>query len=300
MSDISKYNIVPSDNQNFNFIVIKPCSIQHLDWSDTSYPSIIGNLSAYNIVNGTSKTFVDLLVEHLKLSSFEIDNFEVKNQAIAETTEYVYELLYLDFRHNKTYCTEDNINEIANLLNLNTDKIYHNAILLKNFLSVDNNLVRLSTINTTDIIEILFNRVNINIVTWDWDSEWKEFKHYGDLNMYANIFFEGRNYKQIELGFLKYNINIWYIEDSSGESDICGNLLSRPIERCIWFTLLTDDIKGNISLDEVNKIIKLSKKIDDYKVPSEFIEDETNEDNTFKIYTKYRILHTMYSKYCTC
>jgi hypothetical protein len=56
------------------------------------------------------------------------------------------------------------------------------------------------------------------------------------------------------------------------------------------------EYKGHLSLDEVNKIIYLSKILTDYKTPAEYIEQSTDHLGRKIIYTKYKVLDLMYNK----
>jgi hypothetical protein len=92
---------------------------------------------------------------------------------------------------------------------------------------------------------------------------------------------------------LLYNLE----EKYEGNRTICGNLLSVPIDKCIIFVMKSNELRGNISLDEVEKIIYLSKVIDDYKLSGEYIIDKKDENGRKIINTKYKILNKYYQKY---
>jgi hypothetical protein len=108
----------------------------------------------------------------------------------------------------------------------------------------------------------------------------------GDMDTYAKKYFEGEEYKKIEFSFLMHNINIWYSKGMI-ENKICGNLINEKcVDKCIFFTMGTEKYRGNITLGEVNKIIKLSQKLKDYKIPSEFNEEKNDELGRKIIYNK--------------
>ena len=55
-----------------------------------------------------------------------------------------------------------------------------------------------------------------------------------------------------------HNINIWYTTAIDGNKTLCGTLVDKYVDKCIWFTMKSDEYRGNLTLDEVNKIIYLS------------------------------------------
>ena len=82
--------------------------------------------------------------------------------------------------------------------------------------------------------------------------------------------------------------------------DVFGNVLDKneTVDKMIVFTMWTDNYRGNLTLDEFNKIKTLSKKINiDYKIPFELTEDSKDNMNRIIVKNKYRILNIIYSKY---
>ena len=145
-----------------------------------------------------------------------------------------------------------------------------------------------------DISNILNDRVHTKVVIWDWDNSWKEITVQGDLHSFINRLFEGDNYKKLNIDFLMHDINIWYVSDNYGEK-VCGNILNTPIEKCVWFTMKSEELRGNLTLDEVQKIIHLSKILNNYKIPSIFLDEKKDSYNRKIIYNKYRVLDYMYA-----
>ena len=93
-----------------------------------------------------------------------------------------------------------------------------------------------------------------------------------------------------------HNINIWYTTDY-GENNICGKLITEPIEKCIWFTMKSTEFRGNLTLDEVKKIILLSNNLNNYKTPNELTEEKFDKLGRKIINNKYKVLDYMYNKY---
>ena len=152
----------------------------------------------------------------------------------------------------------------------------------------------------SDIKRILEDRVNTSVVTFD-NGDFEEVKVVGPIDQYAESFFDEEDkYKiqKMELAFLRHNINIWFTKFDYGFENVCGNLLKHlVINKCIVFTLVNDNIRGNLSMDEFNKIKFLSEKLDDFKVPEELDNEDKDDIGRLIIKNKYRILQYMYNKY---
>ena len=118
------------------------------------------------------------------------------------------------------------------------------------------------------------------------------------MDEFADNFFDDK-YDKLEIPFLLHNINIWY-ETSNNKNNICGNLINKNINRCLWFTMLSDDYKGHLTIGEVKKIIELSKHLEyPYKPETEWIEDEKDEIGRKIIKNKYKILDKAYFEIIT-
>ena len=285
------------NNNNFECLLIKPTNISDISWRDLDYSKKISEIDIYTSITTNNNNFIEIITTKLEIDKFTIKNVSIKNEIIAEDIYYLYELLYIDLIDNKEYHKEEHINGVANLLNTNGDNIYSNALLLKTYLPSLNDSMIFVDAKISDIQQILHNRINTKIVTWDSDDNWKEIEARGDLNIIANNYFDDCNYIKLEIGFLLHNINIWYIIDNSGEKNICGALINKPIEKCIWFTMKTDELRGNLSLDEVKKIIYLSNKLTTYITPSELIKEKNDNFERKIINNKYKVLDYLYNKY---
>ena len=87
-----------------------------------------------------------------------------------------------------------------------------------------------------------------------------------------------------------YNIHILYITSKYGKKYICGDLLNDlEIEKCLIYTMKSEDLYGHITLDEFKKMIKISEKVNNYITPVEY-EIDNNK------YTKYTVLDIIYKK----
>jgi hypothetical protein len=276
----------------FDIVLINPEKIEHLNWMSSDYTKQIIDLPIYKIISSNSDNFFYNIRELLNIENIENKPFEVINEIIAEEPYYVYELLYIKKLENND---EEYFNGVASLLNTTTDKkIYGPALLLKTHLKpLSNNMIFVNnTLN--DIKLILDNRLNTTIVIYD--DGWKEIKVVGDITTWADNFFDGIYVKK-EIPFLLHNINIWYevLEGTKNNIKICGNLVNKPIYKCLIFTMKNEEFRGNIYLSEVEKIIQISLHLDDpYHPKEEWITEEKDEFGRNIIKNKYRVLDSAY------
>jgi hypothetical protein len=275
---------------NFNIILIKPENIDHLDWNDDNYTLNISELSCYEIIDTNKDTFLEIISEKLNVEKFKNKkNLEITTQIISEIPDYIYEIIYITDLNE----TDDIINNVASLLNTNDNKIYGNAILLKTFIPSLSNSILINNITINDIKYILDGRVKTNIVIYD--GEWSDKIVIGKIEDFANSFFD-ENYTKLEIPFLLHNINIWYELCDGCSTMICGNILEKPVYKCIWFTMITNEYRGSIYLNEVEKIIDISKKIEYPFTPkTEWINDEIDDYSRKIIKNKYKVLNLAYS-----
>lgn len=277
--------IIFENKDNFNVLLINPIDINNLDWKDINYINLIASLDIYNVIQTDPTTFSNVVYRNLINEKF-IEK-AATTQVIMECPDYIYELVYVEQLKE----SDAEINGVATLLNTNGEKIYGNALLLKTFISSDTNSMLLNNCDINDIKNILDKRVNISVVLYDGD--WSEKVIFGNLNTieeFANEYFDDV-YKKLECSFLLHNINIWYELCDGCSKTTCGNLLDKPIYKCIWFSKLTDNYLTSIHLDEVKRIINLSTKMEfPFSVKEEWTKDEVDEYNRKIIKNKYKIL----------
>jgi hypothetical protein len=303
----------------FECIVIKPGKISHISWVDKDYlDQLLQVNDMYQSIETNPDNFIQVLAENLRSDDFKINNLRVKTVIVAEercedNASYLYQMLYFDLEKNKEFHKEESRNEMAELLCPNEDggtHIYSNALLFKNKIMSLTDSMTLVTVTKNDIKNILYDRVHTKVVTYDMeDNKWKEERVVGNMENYANQFFEEENYKKIEFGFLMYNINVWYTEatyypprsfDRAGAS-IFEKLRVKKIDKCIWFTMKSDEYRGNLGLEEVEKIKAVAEKLDkdnnsnavNYLTPSIYTEDKKDAMGRRVIYNKYKVLDLM-------
>lgn len=281
------------NSDNFNVILIKPDKIDHLNWFDDNYTLNIIELNCYEIINTDKNNFLEIISEKLNLKKFENkSDLEVTTQVICEIPQYIYELIYINDLTEK----DDEINNVASLLNTNDNKIYGNAFLIKTYVPSLSKSILITDIIIYNIKDILDSRVKTNLVIYD--GEWSNKIVTGNLEDFAKSFFDDE-YKKFETSFLLHNINIWYELCDGCSTKLCGNILERPIYKCIWFTMITDEYRGSIYLNEVEKIINISNKINfPFNPKKEWIDEETDEYSRKVIKNKYKVLDLAYYELC--
>jgi hypothetical protein len=281
------------ENKNdFNFILININNLESFKWSEPNYLDNILGLDIYSTNNTNPEIFLNNVIDALDVNTHnENSDAMIETQLIAEFPEYIFEMVYI----NNVKKEDKYKNDLASLLIRNGETIYGNAIIFKTSLPIDNENNLFVDINKIDIKFILENRIKTKVVIYD--GEWKEIEVIGNLEDYAKEFFDDVHLK-FESPFLKHNINIWYEKLDGVNSYVCGKILNKPIYKCIWFTMISDEYRGSLSLNEVNTIIKLSNHlIFPYEPPSEWLIDEKDVYGRDKIKNKYRILEKARKKY---
>lgn len=286
------------NKEDFKLLLIKANNIEKLNWSEPNYISNILNSDFVEEITFSPSLFAENLGTALEVEKYELP--DVKCNLFYEEPDYHYELLYIDLLPN--YKKKEIENQFSLLLQNNGDeKIFGSALIMKTYVPVNNmNYMKISDISKDDIQRILEDRINTKVITFD-NGDYEELKIVGSIEQYAESFFDEEDKYQIqkmELAFLKHNINIWFTKFEYGFENVCGNLLKHlVINKCIVFTLINDNIRGNLSMDEFNKIKFLSEKLEKYKIPEELNNDDKDDIGRLIIKNKYRILEYMYNKY---
>ena len=276
-------------------LVIKQGQINDISWKDPNYINRILDIGLIDSIKVNGKTFLDSLAKNLGVDKFKVKNMTAKTEIVGEEPYYLYELTYIDLDDDIHYHTNDNINDIANIISINGDKIYSNAILFRNNIASLTDSMKLCNVTKDDLKKLLYKRAYNTIVIGDsFEDKFIEDTVIGEMDIYSKRYFEGEEYKKLEISFLMHNINIWYTIGIT-ENKICGNIINEKfIDKCIWFTMRTDIYRDNLTLDEVKKIINLSIKLNDYKTPSEFIEEKNDNLGRKIINNKYKVLDKLY------
>lgn len=292
--------IILENTNNFDILLIKSSNIDSLDWKDPNYTKNICDLDIYQVVTTNAENYLNDIAKYLDINNRnKVFNVHVETQVIAEFKDYVYELLHIltyDNKSNYIY-DNDNINGVSTLLNLKEKHIFYNSILIKTYLPTTNNKsMYMVNCGIDDVKYILDSRTKTSIVTFDGDT-WEDKVIQGDLELFAKEFFDEGHIK-LEVGFLKHNINIWYETFHGKNINSCGTLITKPVYKCFWFTMASEQFRGSLLLEEVQKIIKLSHHIEyPYKCKEEWINEERDDYNRVIVKNKYRVLESAYNTF---
>jgi hypothetical protein len=297
INNVNDKVIFVENNNNIKVLVVDFGEIEHLSWNSEDYLYKLLDLDLFKFVETNGDDLPRLISEELETDKYISNTLSVTTDIICEDKEYIYEIMYINFDKeiDKTN-TNLSINHAAMLINTNGKNILSKAIIFKSYLPNNNNSMLLDNITKEDVINFMEARISTNIVLYENSLDFKEMKICGDLNKFAEEFFEGEGFKKKEYKFLLYNINIWYTTDC-GTKDLFSKLIDNPLYSCIIFLSLAENIRGSISLDEVKKIINLSHKLSSFEVPEEYTQEIKDQYNRTIINNKYRILSKLYSKY---
>jgi len=282
-------------DESIECLVIKQGLIKDISWKDPNYLNQILDLNYIESVTFNSENFLEMLSKNLHVNNFSVSNMSAKTEIVGEEPYYLYELTYIDLEKETKYHNDDNSNDIANLISINGDKVYSNAILFRNHIPSLTDSMKLCNITKDDLKRLLHKRAYNTIVLGDsFENKFIEDQVIGEMDTMAKKYFDGEEYKKKELAFLMHNINIWYTVGIT-QNNICGKLINEKyIDKCIFFSMRSETYRDNLTLDEVTKIINLSLKLNDYKVPEEFNEEKNDSLGRKIIYNKYKILDKVY------
>ena len=271
--------VIESNNFDFN----------KLDWNSPDYCQVVSSQPFIKTLQVTTNTFFPKIKELLNVDEKNL----LVTDVIAEEPEYNYELIFIDTLNKKSDLP---FNNLATVLNINGEMVRGDAILIRNHIPTLTTDYSITNMTSSDLYKLLSSRAVNKVVVWD--ETWRDSELYGDINVYAEKFFEEEKYKKFEIGFLKHNLNIWYVESEYGEPNLCGKLLNCKIEKLLIFTMLTNEIRGNITKSETDKIFKLSTVLESpYAVDSKWNEDEKDAYDRTIIKNKYRVLDCVYKSH---
>ena len=299
---MEKYNVNLSDikfenKENFDFLVISPNNIENLDYNDPGYLTKLVNESFNKTVTANPESFFEVLAENLNIDNFESSDRNVTSHVIFDKPEYFYEIFFLDVEDEKKH-TKEYENQFSNMINFYGEKVYGNMIILKTYIPNDTSLginMVLEDMTKKDLYEILDTRVNTKVVILK-DDEFREDVVRGDMDIFCKNLFDEQYYKKIEIPFLLHNVNIYYITDEYG-TQISKNIIPEKIESAVFFSMNNEAFRGNITLDELKKILEMANNKDYFKPRKEWVEDEKDFLDRQVIKNKYKILECAWKDY---
>lgn len=280
---------------DFDVIIIGPNNIDSFDYNNPGYTTKLVN-SDFNKVKQTSPdSFIETVSTNLDVNKYESDDRNAVTQVFYDKPEYFYEMMFLDIRTSK-FRTKENENQFASMLNLEGEKIYGNVIILKTYIPNDKEKsMTFSDISKDDLFEIIDSRVNTKVVIYE-DGEFREEIVRGDMDIYCKNLFEEEYFQKKDLMFLNHNLNIWYLKSEYGTL-LSEKLISDKIEYAVFFSMKSDQYRGNITLDEIKKIVELSKSLKNFELKSEWVSEEKDNLNRNIIKNKYKVLEYAWNEY---
>jgi hypothetical protein len=287
-----------TNKEHFTLLVIEPNVIKDKDWSHPDYLSNLVNDNFCQYIKVHPDDYIQFIGKYLEVEKYKEPYIKV--EVIFEEKNYITEMMYIEVKKEDEEKYE--LNEFANLLNINhecQDKIFGNVIINRTYLSTSNNDMHLDDISPEKLQFSLYKRANTTVILYDSDSElFKEEEIFGPIDIYAEKFFEEKKYniKKQEISFLKHVINIWYTEDEYGISNTIGKLIPSnvKIDKMIIFSMWNEDYRDSLYLSEFNKMILLSKKLDNFLVPEEYLKEEKDSLGRDIVKNKYKILDLIY------
>lgn len=297
---MAKFEINLSDvkfenKEDFDMMVISPNNIENYDFNHPGYITKLVNENFNKQVTCNPENFFEKIAENLNINDFDSNDRNAVWHVVYDKPEYFYEILFLDVL-DKTKQVAEYENQFGCMINTYGEKIYGNMIILKTYMpnSKDKSMI-LDNMGKSDLFEILDSRVNTKVVVFQ-DGEYRQEVVRGDMDVYCKDLFEEDFYQKTEFSFLMHNINIYYLKNEYG-TEFSKNIISGKIESAVIFTMNNDTIRGNITLDEVKKIVELSKDTKYFKPKEEWIEEEKDSLDRNVIKNKYKILEYAWKDY---
>lgn len=297
---MNKFTFDPSDvkfenKEDFEIMVITPNNIESYDYNHPGYITKLINEDFNKKVTCNPENFFEKIAENLNVNDFEANDRNVAWHVIYDKPEYFYEILFLDV-YDKSKHNEKYENQFATMINTHGEKVYGNMIILKTYIPNDNHQsMVLDNMDTSDLFEILDTRVNTKVVVFQ-DGEYRQEVVRGDMDVFCKKLFEEDYYQKKEITFLVHNLHIHYLKDEYG-SELSKNLIPDKIETAVIFTTGGEGFRGNITLDEVKKIVELSKDEQYFTPKKEWLEEEKDSLNRQIIKNKYKVLEYAWKDY---
>ena len=279
-------------DDDIEFLVIHPKIIDDLDYNDPGYLTAILNRVPFDNVKVKQSEFLVKVGEYLENEKYASEDTQIKKEIIHDEPNFLYEIIYLDIDDEKKLSGEI-FNGLATLLNVKENHLFGNVILLKSYIPIDNlDSMSITSVDKKDIYNILDSRVNTKVVVYE-DGEFREEIMNGEIDVYSKKIFDENFYLSEELPFLLHNLNIHYTHDDYGQ-EIMPNIVKGKIDIAVFFTMLSEDRRGNLTLDELKKMLHLSNKLENYSVSDEQLKEEKDSMNRNIIKNKYRILEKLF------
>lgn len=291
-----------SNTEPFQLLVIEPNEIKDRDWSSPNYLHDLVNDKFCHYLTVKPDDYLEFIGKNLNINEY----FQpyIKVDVVFEEKDYITEMMYIEVRKEDE--EKYKLNEFANLLHRGEDKIYGSVIINRTFISSINHDMHLDDVTPEKIEHSLYKRANTTVILYDSDNDNDslsliEQDIFGPMDIFSEKYFGDKKYniKKTEVSFLNHNLVIWYTEDEYGTLNVCGSLLPKniKIDKMIVFSMWSEDYRDSLSLEEFNKILYLSNKLNDYYTPVELNKEEKDSLGRNIIKNKYKILQLTYNQY---
>ena len=282
------------DENPFQITIIDIGKVFHLEHNNPNYVDALVSMPFVRTeLIKNPKLFFEDLYNYLDIKNN--PNAHVITKTIGEEKDYIYQMMFIESNFNKN---ELELNEFGSLLDVENEIIKGPIVLVKSFVPSLSNEMKFVDMTKNELHKLLRSRGYTKVVIYDGDdSELREEEFYGDVEKFAEKFFEGEYYKKKELAFLAHNINIYYTISEYGTKDKCGKLVEGNIDKYFAFTMLTNNNRGNLTKDELKKILILSEHLEPpYKTDDKWSEEDKDEFGRKIIKNKFRILDNIYEE----
>jgi len=285
-----------TESNNYDVLLIKPNVIEHLDYNRVDYISGILSIDCYELLNTNSKDIGIIFAKYLNSKNYKDCN--ALTNICYDTPECLYELCFLDIPKEEK--NEKTINQIATLLDITNEQIFGNAILIKTYLPLDTLDMIMISSSKEDIKNILDSRVNHKGVFIDTDTTMKCIT-FRDIEPEIKKLFDEdiKNLSRIEIPFLKHNFIMYYNKDSlDEENELVRDIGQKKINGEVFIvSMVTDTLYTDISINEVKKILEISKFGENaWKASDNDDNEERDNEGRILIKSKYRILHKRHNQ----
>jgi len=283
VSDVRFENI-----ESFEMMSISPNDIHSYDYNNPGYVTKLVNEDFIKLVDATPDNFMEKIAESFNIDNYDPEDRNIVTQVFYDKPEYFYEILFLDVRSKQNRIPEKE-NQFASMINTKAEKIYGNAIILKTNIPNDKDKkMVLEKMSKNDLFEILDSRANTKVVIFE-DGNLREEVVRGDMDVFCKNLFEEDYFKKTELSFLYHNLNIWYLPSEYGQV-VSEKLITGKVEYAVFFSKICKEYRGNITLDEVKKIVELSKSLENFGLQERWIEEEKDSLDRRVVKNKYKVL----------
>ena len=281
---------------NFELLIIKPNMIDHLDYNKVDYISELTKMNCYETVESNEEDIGIVFAKYLNQDNYIACN--AQTNICYETKDYLYEICYLDIPKEKK--NNDTINQLATLLDITNEQIFGTAILMRTHLPLENLEMNMISSSKEDIKTILESRVNHKGVFIDTDQTLKTIT-FRDINPKIRELFDEdiKDLSKIEIPFLKHNFIMYYNKDSLDEENkIVEDIAQKKIYGEVFIvSMVTDTLYTDILVDEVKKMLAISKFGENaWKASPDDDKEDRDDNGRILIKSKYRILHKKHNQ----